>query len=381
MRKILPIIAVFYSLTLFAGNYNSNGYAKMSGLQSRKAKPTTRVKSQQVKQISPQLNRGHEISKEPIPSAYSEPARIDVKGKYDFYIAPSFIYWQPLEQGLDLGYRDNATDYDASDTVIRMNQKFKPGFKINAGMSFDHDNWVMFLDYLWFHNTHSKSESIPDATNYSITSYWSSFLFNTLAIKAKWDLDFDKIDFAFRRAFYVGTNLVFDPMLGIRAMWIDQQFRLTESESLGSWFEDNRHAIAKSDSWFIGPVCGVNANWMFGSGFFFYGNAQGGLGYQDFKITYKEKDETSWGRYKQNSVWKKSQLTPFVETNLGLGWGAYCCAKRIHFDFRASYDFNFYINQNYLNDAASADMLFGSYKDSGGDLSMHGLTIRAKLDF
>ena len=46
--------------------------------------------------------QGHAAPKDQMQKKYNHPARIDVKGSWDYYISGSYIYWQPREDGLEL---------------------------------------------------------------------------------------------------------------------------------------------------------------------------------------------------------------------------------------------------------------------------------------
>ena len=51
--------------------------------------------------------QGHAAPKDQMQKKYNHPARIDVKGSWDYYISGSYIYWQPREDGLELAREAN----------------------------------------------------------------------------------------------------------------------------------------------------------------------------------------------------------------------------------------------------------------------------------
>lgn len=68
-----------------------------------------------------------------------------------------------------------------------------------------------------------------------------------------------------------------------------------------------------------------------------------------------------------------------LEANLGIGWGWCPASKRWHLDIAATYDFNHLWSQNMMR--ASNDWIFIGSSGSPGDLSLHGLTLTAAVQF
>jgi hypothetical protein len=331
---------------------------------------------------SSDVKRGHEIKKNQVPSAYSEPGRINVVDTWDVFIKAAFLYWQPLEIGLDLGLDGvgaTAATISAGE-VIGLDFKYKPAFKIGLGMNFDHDNWAMYAQYTWFHNSHSKTVARPSAAN-TLVNYWyyNDYTKTTLlGVKSKWDVDLDIADFIMQRAYYLGTNLVFTPFMGLRAAWFDQNYKVWQT-TVDGVYTDATSTQVKSDSWLLGPMGGLYAKWILGEGFYMGADVQSGLAYQHIKI--KRYEIATVGSYSLATQKTVNQVTPFMEADLGLGWGTYFYDNKMHFDLSASYDFHVYWNQNYLNSLATTNRLTNRSLVVGGDYFMHGLTITTRFDF
>jgi len=75
-------------------------------------------------------------------AAYNYPARIQTRCPWDFFAHASFIYWQPLQENMELGFVTDTTSTMFLDgRFVNMDFDYKPGFKVGVGMNFDHDNW------------------------------------------------------------------------------------------------------------------------------------------------------------------------------------------------------------------------------------------------
>jgi hypothetical protein len=128
-------------------------------------------------------------------------------------------------------------------------------------------------------------------------------------------------------------------------------------------------------------------NYFLGAGFRIFGDADASLLYQHSKtkvlVPYHGGTPVTF----VNSGNCSNQITPNFDVDMGLGWGSYFDKKNWHFDLSASYEFQYYWNQNfmkYLYDTTKdADLMHGEGTQKGKikDLVLHGLTITAKFDF
>src|SRR3989344_625583 len=55
------------------------------------------------------FDQGHEMMANQFMPAYSAPARIDVRGAWDFYAFGSFTYWQAIQENMELGIVNDTT--------------------------------------------------------------------------------------------------------------------------------------------------------------------------------------------------------------------------------------------------------------------------------
>jgi hypothetical protein len=334
------------------------------------------------------LEQGHAIQENQFPSGYNHQARIDVDG-WNVFISGSFIYWQAIEGGLDLGdiQPTSVTDLVSYTTTINMNFKYKPGFKVALGTKLgDHDNWLLSAEYTWLHLSDVKTvlpSEVPSGyyINEGWGQYWTSTTLNY--VSAKWKLRYDMIDLEMARPYYVGTHFTLKPFAALRGGLIKQYYDIgyNNGSSLYYWI----HMLQKS--WMVGPRVGIDCDWIFFDYFRLISNVAAGLFYQHFNTTGHNYRGTAadvpqaWGF---NYRYKDGQLTPNLEGALGLGWGSYFGEHNgWHFDLSALYEVHYFFDQNKMREISTravANAYIAVYT-TAANLMMHGLTITARVDF
>jgi len=326
-------------------------------------------------------------------AAYSAPARIDVCRSWDVYATGTFVYWQAIQDNMELGIA-SATDTSLtaggnSGNIINMSFDYKPGFKVGLGMNFDYDNWDGYAEYTWFHGTNTQSSN--GTTNGAIfpfvghPSIEGSNRYNTGS--ENWNLKMDFADVTLGRSYYVGTKLTFRPFMGARGAWIRQRANYTfvNTSTTGRFgiAEGTLTSLNRSNSWGVGPSVGLSSNWMFGYGLRATGLATADLLFTRYNAsTYDSFLNSGTGA---TTVFNTNQrqantLKPHANLEMGFGWGSYFDNNHWHFDLLATYGFQVFWNQN----------MFRHYTDSGkqassnlpnGDLFVQGLNLSARFDF
>ncbi len=335
-------------------------------------------------------DQGHIVDENQMMGGYNSPARIDVTGSWDVFTTASYIYWEASEKGLELGYTaPTAADINnnhVTGQVADMNFKYGSGFKVGLGMNFEHDNWNIYTDYTRYHKTfytNIKKSQDWDETGSFFSSWWygiASDGTHSINANSSWKLKYDMIDFELGRPFYNGRMLTVKPHFGARGGWIRQGYK-------GDLYYvyTNPYGLipmaAHSNSWVIGPRAGFNTNWIFGSGFRFFGDFAGSILYQKFSVRYHCNNITSPHLIAQNQKDQFSRISPNCNLNAGFGWGTYFAKKSWHFDLTASYEFEYYWNQNRMRTIADSINEPGALSTSIGDLMLHGLTVNMKFDF
>ncbi len=312
-----------------------------------------------------------------IEEAYNAPYTKDIRCSWNIFFNADYIYWQAIEDGLNLAYIDNQNTH----STIKTDFDFKSGFKIGLGANTKYDNWVVYSEYTRLSSHGHSGKTAYDGD--SIFPLWISSTIDggsTIASHAKglWDLHLNLLDVQLGRPYYVGSKMVLNPYFGLRTVWIDQEF--TSIYDLTSPFVSTAKRTVKSDSWGIGPILGIDATYLLSKGFKVIASGDFSLFFQHFDIhnKYTLKRGSVEETHETGSD-KIGYLTPNIDALLGIGWGSYFYNHKIHFDFYASYEFQIFWNQNMLR--SFKDLMTNNINGASGDLMFHGLTLTAKWDF
>jgi hypothetical protein len=326
-------------------------------------------------------------------AAYNAPARIDVRGAWDFYAFGAFTYWQPRQENMELCFVRNITgttiDFDGN--FVNLDFKYKPGFKVGIGMNFDQDNWDACFVYTWFRSKQLQHTSVnginseifplighPEVTD--VDTYTSA--------SERWNLRMDLLDLELARSYYSGMSLTFRPFFGARAAWIRQRVHAFYDETVAVGGANVSVTVAeKSHSWAIGPRAGLYSNWLLGQGFRLYGNGAGDILYTRYSKLGENSTAVVAGVVQDQVLAHQKNndyLRTHLELELGIGWACYFDNNNWHVDLSAGYTFQTFFNQNMFRRYTSATG-FGpadAYSTvPNGDLFLHGLTASARFDF
>jgi hypothetical protein len=334
-------------------------------------------------------DQGHAIRGNQMIGAYNAPARIDVRGSWDFFLSGTFIYWQAREEGLELAFATELSpamgDFPVKGKTVNTRFCYNPGFKIGGGIHFRNDDWGLFFQYTWLDMTTRTKRGSPEGG--FLIPFWFSGQNAAIAngictqIKSKWHVDLDLFDAELTRPYYIGKALIFRPHIGGRGGWIDQRYNLTGvftgnglNDSVLSFYDRN-----SSKMWMAGPRAGLDTSWLLGYGFRFFGDTSAALLYTRYRLTIKE-DPITLDPNIPVSIMKDKvgYLRPNAEFRLGLGWGSYFSRKTWHIDFETSYDWQIFWNQNMMRSFSdSKERVSGNI----GDFYLAGLTATLRFDF
>lgn len=329
------------------------------------------------------FEQGHVVRQSQLSAGYNAPARIEVRGSWDLYLAGSYIYWQPSEENLELGI-SNASSTVAlpiNGNVVDLNFKYKSGFQATLGLFSDIDNWGAKAEYTWLRGRHSAHSNGP--LNGGIIPFWGHPGNTPSAIlsgSSRWKLSLDFLDVTLGRSCYVGTRLTFRPFFGARAAWIDQKYRVTYTPTV----ESNSVAYEIRDtttSWGLGPEAGIDTNWLLGYGLRFTGKAETDLLFTRYNLRNKEQNSSNAADLivdlRQRHLY---YLRPHLLLELGLGWGTYLDNHNYHIDLSAGYNFQIFWNQNMFRMFVDNSSV-GKSIEPGGDLFLQGATGTLRFDF
>lgn len=309
----------------------------------------------------------------PCQAGYNAPYRIP--SCMDMFTNFQFLYYQGIEEGLDVG-NDQTTN--GNTITIRnqgMNFSFDPGFKIGIGKYLNHDDWKVYLEYMRFHQSTSTSFS-----GNMITPYWGFSNATYTEAKATWKLKLDIFDLELAREYFIGKCLTVNTHVGLRGAYIRQQYKANYEDIDTVTTSDN-----KLSSWGIGPSMGFDMKWFICNRFHLYGDFLWGILYTNY-ITFSQKIHTEGqlgnssnvGQFTSNLT--KSDpcfLRPEVEANVGIGWGRPYCSKKYYLDLKLGYNFNVFWDQNIFYRPSSTSY----YYSNPGSLYLHGVSLSLRFHY
>ncbi|MCB1106590.1 MAG: hypothetical protein KDK76_00670 [Chlamydiia bacterium] len=311
-----------------------------------------------------------------------------VTGGYGVYTYGSFIYWEPIQENMDLGLVSNATNaLDlVNGDVIPLDFHYKAGFKVGVGVQFDYDNWETSFGYTWLRGTMCASAHLNSNNTegdllpaWAIPNFLNPHFHNG---SEKWTLKMDLFDWVLGRSNALGKSLCLYFCAGLRGALISQDIRINYTNVnpayLLIWPSVSIHQ--KTSSWGIGPELAVNSKWDLGMGIYIQALGEFDILFTQYDIRKTERsDQTVANRYRMVHD-NANFLRYHTELSLGLGWKTFFCNSRYHLDLLADYGFQVFFDQNMFMDTASTQMA-GKNSYPNGNLYLHGLTLTASFAF
>ncbi|HSX25625.1 MAG TPA: Lpg1974 family pore-forming outer membrane protein [Chlamydiales bacterium] len=337
-----------------------------------------------------------------IPPAYNFPAGIEVSCGWDVYGSASFIYWDLIQENMEICFTDEISPSLANfqGEFEGMDFDYQPGFKVGLGTDLNYDDWDLYAEYTRIRSDNSGSATAP-ATGGIYPTWGHPYIAGSNAFNTAfehWHCNLDFVDLELGRSYYVGTALIFHPILAVRGAWIRQMAHVnyvnnnivsaTPSPSILG--EEN--VYQRTHSWAVGPRVGIDCDWMLTKEFRLFGEAYGDLLY----TKYKTQSKTVFLPYVTNTTTTpnyfigvpvffisrtdRDEVRAHVDLETGFGWGTYLDSNKWHIDFEASYGFQVFFDQqmfrHYEDHTAVAQV-----KSPNGNLYIHGLTVTGRVDF
>ncbi|MDP1608305.1 MAG: Lpg1974 family pore-forming outer membrane protein [Chlamydiales bacterium] len=332
---------------------------------------------------------------------YNAPARVETCDSWDVYTGASFIYWQARQDDMELCASDVSTSgfpflggagSKTTGSIINHDFTYKPGFKILAGVNFNHDHWEGYAEYTWFSSTthSSATRETPTSDNPGVAlsplngnpRLLPLFTFNTG--KQTWDLSFQSLNTVLARAHYVGEKLIFRTIFGPKFVWISQKKQQHfigdgTSGSFNATFDEKQNFAF----WGAGLLAGLDTSWMLGKGFRIIGDGSVDLLYTRVQTTNAKQMRSAAGTSSTIFAFPDARpdfLMPHADLEFGFGWDSYFNDHAYHVDLLATYGFQVFWGANlfrHFNDnvqPANSNLL-------NGNLYLHGLTAAVKIDF
>lgn len=291
------------------------------------------------------------------------------------FIGAEVLYLRAFEEGLSSACdRTDITNFYDGDTVVSTLRgkthdpdfQWNVGFRIGAGYEFANSNC-------------------------GIAACWTHFNSNTHGNHGHnhehhWKIDFDAVDVIFGYE-YKGTDCFgVTPYIGVKYANINQKLRTnfisTIRDGSGSFSDssfsdstsqagsrDRGHVTSSGDSkddfWGVGPLFGLEADWLVGCGLGFYGNVSIATLYGNFhgKSLHTDLFETGTNI---NHLNRHRQACQFVlDAGIGITWRTCFCGDN-YLVLQLGLEEHRYFNQNQF---------------CCGDLSLDGVSFGAGIEF
>lgn len=312
-------------------------------------------------------------SKPPLfdPHSLSESCRVWIEGEG--------LFWQANEGSLDYGTESKSTATIKGGKVKQPHFDWDWGFRLGIGYKVPNDKWDLFLHY-----TYLQGEARGDSSAVAIFPVWASGFhfsgpgsFYATSAKAHWEMILNLLDLEWGRNCLAGKWLSFRPFIGIRSLFIDQNYHVSyRGGTVAPVDEDKVHL--DTDFWGIGMRMGVNSLWGLGKGFGIYGNGSFSLLSGHFDV--EEREKLKEADIRLLSVEKEvDNVVVAADLALGLQWDYLFSRNRYHFGIKFGWEFNLFFDQNQLFNFLSTSP--SSIHFQNDDLTFQGITLGLRFDF
>lgn len=302
-----------------------------------------------------------------------------LKDSYNLWVDVEALYWHSNMDCLDYGITSKSSTSIDDGHVKQPDFQWDWGFRFGMGYKLPHDRWELFGRYTYVHGKAHGHAGDSDrvvfpswATNFG-TAPISPFF--AASARVHWQVNLNMGDIELGRTCNVGRWLTIRPFMGVRALFIDQNYKVEyKGGSIAPGGEDKVHL--DSDFWGVGARMGADTLWGLGLGFSIYGNVSAALLSGHFDVHEHEK------RKDVDIMQIKRDVNNVVVTAdfaLGLQWDYMLSRDRYHLGFKFGWEFDMFFDQNQLFNFLGPDPGAVSFNDE--DLSFQGITLGFRFDF
>lgn len=294
-----------------------------------------------------------------------------------FWIADvSFLAWQAIEEGLEFALQNNAlptpNSLNVNGELAAPDFKWDPAFKVNLGMIFSDRAWDTEFRWTYFHSS-------PDRTIHgTLIPIWAfpnaaPFTFGTA--RGNLELNFNSLDVETGYHPFLTPAFSLRFLAGLKIATIHQTFFVHYSNGTAIEYANTtltNRAIG------CGPRLGFESKWRLGKGFSFLGSIAGSLPLWHFRVTRTDHDPNILQSLSRERFWTFRSI---LETALGFGWDTcFGCRNQYPFGVNASYELQYYSEQNMMAMLVNPGLLSQTYMPRG-DLILHGATFTFHFGF
>jgi len=313
----------------------------------------------------------------------------------DAYFTVDFIWWKSVLGGSEYAYTGvvdgiagGSVPVGASTGEGRVQKQgftFQPGFKVGLGANFDHDGWDLYAQYTNLISQKETNDLEPSAGVGARTipqimtnnAFADNVTLPLLDSDCKWKQSFSVIDLELGRDYFISRSLTLRPSAGLKTAWITEQSKINYAP-VTTYSDAQQNSLTNSlltyrqNMWGIGIRTALNAGWHFTKNWAMYNDFAFTALWSDFHIHQKQNlTGTTFGQ--QTTVHTHESLQtviPVLEAGLGFSYITWWDCSRYRFEFRAGWEEQIWLDFNHY-------MTLGGT----GNLSLHGLTLKAMVNF
>lgn len=306
---------------------------------------------------------------------------------FGYFITFDVLYWQVKADGTEFAYSsvNRIQSYPVRGQIYPVSFKWDWGFRIGLGKNFVHGNWDISADYTYFKSTGrakvfsgTGGQVVPLKGDPQITTNPSGESIDTVdQASGNYGMDFDRIDLALAKGFFINYNLSFKPHVGLATAWINQ--KQTTRYTGGQLGINTIQVKDRCDFWGIGPRTGFNSKWYLTNGFSIFGNASGALVYGLFQVQHK-----NWfSALENNKVFLEGNVhkfSPTADVQIGLVYDGYIYDEKQYLSVSLGYECQYWwsMNQCFTFDNSVG---YQTYSRQTSNLSFHGVDLHISWNF
>jgi hypothetical protein len=287
-----------------------------------------------------------------------------------------FLYWKVHEDGLAwaVSQTDNF-NLSASPTTAEPRWHWKPGFRIGLGHLFERDGWDLSLAYTRY-RSHAKSAKTFIADPPIAFSLFDAN--SSAGGDAKWSLNYDTLDLALKKPFYIGAKVILNPALALFGAWTSEKYSIDNILS-GTPPLASNHMSNKQRLSCVGPKTGLASIWHLTNGWSIFGEGSMAFLWSDYHISRHDTNNDGVGGIIVNANLKNEfetiRLVPSY--TIGMKWDIPIRNSRVY--FTAAWEQQVWLQHNQL-------FLLNEWNDNtivfnNTNLSFYGLTLSGGVQF
>lgn len=304
-----------------------------------------------------------------------------IPSKTNLYTTADFIYWYVKEEGLEWRVTQplNPTNQTNRSRVKGPNFHWEPGFKFGVGAHLPKDGWDLFVQYTNIH-TGDANDKVSLSSVGQNTSLWRAagiFFQDFNKGFMRWDHTFSAFDLEVGRSYKNSSRLTMRPFLGLKGSWQIQEYYLTYTDDISA-FSEIRKIHMEQIHRGIGLRAGLETSWQIVKAFSIFANvAINGL-WTNFEVLRMDSflgSSTDTILLKPRNDFYTIQYV--TESMLGVKVEASWKEDRYHGSLQLAFEQQLWRANNQF----VMQLFESAFVGRTGDLSLQGLTLKARLDF